>query len=324
LIASVIIPAHNKPHDLIRAVRSLKYQLEKLGNIEVVIVDDGSDPPLERFVEGELKDIDFSIVRNDKVLGRGAARNAGVKAARGEVIIFMDSDMTAHPEFVVQHLEAHSGEVSKAAIGHVIWTGLSSLHRYLETRGVKKLKEGQPIPWRYFDSSNSSLRKNQFERAGFFHEGIKSWGGEDTLLGYNLHREEVPLTYLKGAITYHHSSVDLDEVCSKNFSFGRDSLPVMISTYPEISRDLRVSYLMPPSKEEKGLVKRWGERLLVRGLLRFPGQNTVKSILSFSGRRISFICYDYLVYSSVLLGYRDFLNRIERGSAPDEKTVASS
>jgi glycosyltransferase involved in cell wall biosynthesis len=305
--ASVIIPTSNNPVEVMRAIRSLREQILTRDDVEVIVVDDGSEPSLEEFLGDEADEYFPRFVRNEKVLGRGGARNAGVQASRGEIVIFMDSDMTAHPEFVQRHIDAYGPEGALACVGHVIWTGTSTICRYLETRGVKKLKSGEPVPWRYLDSSNFSCRKKDFDRAGSFNEEIKEWGGEDTLMGFDLHRTGVTLNYLKGAVTYHHRKIELGGLCEKNYTFGRDSLPIMVKGRPDIARDLRARYLMTPAKDERWTIKERVLSLLIRGLVRFPGHYAVKSLLSISGQRISILCYDYLVYSSILRGFRDFL-----------------
>jgi glycosyltransferase involved in cell wall biosynthesis len=313
--ASVIVPAHNNPGETLRAVQSLRAQVEKAKNVEVIVVDDGSDPPLAKSLRGELDGRRFRIIRNERVLGRGAARNAGSRVARGAVLVFMDSDMTAHPDLVQRHLSVHDVEDGVGCIGRVIWTGTSLLDRYLETRGVQKLRRGENVPWRYLVSGNFSCTKSDFQRAGCFNEGITRWGGEDTLMGYDLHEVGVKLLYAGGAVTYHHNRISLQDVCRKNYTFGRYSLPIMVARSPAMLRELRGHYLTPPAKDEGGRPGRWGHRLVVRVLLRFPGQRLVMGVLRFSGRRISFFCYDYLVYSNILKGFRDYLRL---GDRPDD------
>jgi GT2 family glycosyltransferase len=287
-------------------------------DVEIIVVDDGSRPPLIEMLKPVIDDRIVRIVQNDQVCGRSAARNRGVKTSHGEILIFMDSDMTAHPDFIREHLAIHEERTPVACVGHVIWTGLDRIHRYLESRGVKKLKNVQAVPWRYLDSSNFSCDRRAFERAGSFYEGIRQWGGEDTLMGYELHANGVEIIYRREAITYHHSRVDLEETCRKNYTFGRHSLPVMIAVRPEISRPMRSYYLMPPSKDEGWRIKRWGTRIVVRGLLAFPGHRVVKGLLPFTGENLSFRCYDYLVYSSILRGFRDYLR--EEGSPDNSAT----
>jgi glycosyltransferase involved in cell wall biosynthesis/protein-L-isoaspartate O-methyltransferase len=83
-----------RPDWLLEAVRSA---LDQRGvDLELLVVDDGSDTPLED-VLGGIEDPRLRIVRLDHE-GASAARNAGVAAARGEFIRFVDADDVLEPD----------------------------------------------------------------------------------------------------------------------------------------------------------------------------------------------------------------------------------
>ena len=88
-MVSVIIPYHNNEYTLERAVRSVLEQTYK--NLEVIIVDNGSDEPLK--TENELyMDPRVRTYITPELLGASGARNAGIKLATGEYIAFLDAD----------------------------------------------------------------------------------------------------------------------------------------------------------------------------------------------------------------------------------------
>lgn len=94
---SIIIPAYNREDSIVRAVNSLLEQDTK-ALFEVVVVDDGSkDSTAER-----VKSInDGRVVVVQQVnKGASAARETGVKEARGEYVAFLDSDDIAEPVYV--------------------------------------------------------------------------------------------------------------------------------------------------------------------------------------------------------------------------------
>lgn len=104
---SVVIPTHNRPQALGHAVASVAGQTRQAD--EIVIVDDGSTPPVDPspFTDGQLTVI---VVRNESSLGAAGARNAGVSAATGEFIAFLDDDDTWDPaklELVTECLMQH-------------------------------------------------------------------------------------------------------------------------------------------------------------------------------------------------------------------------
>lgn len=86
-VISVVIPTHNRPLWLRRAVDSALGQ--SFREIEVIVVDDGSTPPAEL---DALQDPRLRILHHDTPRGGAAARNTGVSAAQGEFIAFLDDD----------------------------------------------------------------------------------------------------------------------------------------------------------------------------------------------------------------------------------------
>ena len=100
-LVSVVVPTHDRPRLLRQAVDSLARQ--HYPNLEIVVVDDGStlDESLETLdrLESLVKDRSLTVVRQENRY-LGAARNAGVRAATGDLIAFLDDDDLAAPEYV--------------------------------------------------------------------------------------------------------------------------------------------------------------------------------------------------------------------------------
>jgi hypothetical protein len=92
---SVIIPTHNRPGLLREAIASIRNQT--YADWEIVIVDDGSQPPVD--MESLRKDFGSQIlvVRYDHPLKQPYARDQGVQAATGDVVIHLDDDDVLAP-----------------------------------------------------------------------------------------------------------------------------------------------------------------------------------------------------------------------------------
>jgi glycosyltransferase involved in cell wall biosynthesis len=100
-LVSVIIPTHNRPHLLARAVSSALAQSAD-ADVEVLVVDDRSSPPAALSPDPRLH-----VLRLEGPGGGGAAaRNAGLAASRGEWIMFLDDDDELTPGAVSRALEA--------------------------------------------------------------------------------------------------------------------------------------------------------------------------------------------------------------------------
>ena len=90
-MVSIVIPAYNRVKTIARAVESGLAQ--SLRDIEVIVVDDGSTDTTSEVV-GVLNATDARVrcIRQSGNCGAQAARNTGIRAARGEWITFLDSD----------------------------------------------------------------------------------------------------------------------------------------------------------------------------------------------------------------------------------------
>lgn len=94
---SVVIPTYNRAHTLGRALKSVLAQTFQ--DFEIVVVDDGSNDDPKSVCES-FGDPRIHYLRQDN-RGGGAARNAGIDAARGRFVAFLDSD----DEFLPDHLK---------------------------------------------------------------------------------------------------------------------------------------------------------------------------------------------------------------------------
>jgi glycosyltransferase involved in cell wall biosynthesis len=94
-MVSVILPTYNRSRSLDRAMKSVLGQT--YSNIELIIIDDGSNDRTEEIVTG-FKDERLRYIELTENSGAAAARNEGIALAKGEFIAFQDSDDEWFPE----------------------------------------------------------------------------------------------------------------------------------------------------------------------------------------------------------------------------------
>ena len=97
---SIIIPTKDRPKLLEAAVGSVLDTLTK-NNMEVIIVDDGSTPPVVEMLKSSHSNL--RVIVNEAAAGASGARNFGVLHARGHRILFLDDDdlmLSGYPEWV--------------------------------------------------------------------------------------------------------------------------------------------------------------------------------------------------------------------------------
>lgn len=109
---SIVIPVYNRAGSLARALGSVFVQTDQ--DFEVIVVDDGSVDEPERVIEA-LGDPRVRLVRQANH-GGGAARNAGIDAAQGEFVAFLDSDDIFMPSHLETMRRLLSG--SEATVGY--------------------------------------------------------------------------------------------------------------------------------------------------------------------------------------------------------------
>lgn len=106
MLISVVIPAHNRPALLLEAARSIAGQA--YSTFEVVVIDDGSVPPISLPALQDVLGQRVVLHRHDSAQGVAKAKNAGVKAAKGDVILILDDDDLLMPGALTRVSQAFS------------------------------------------------------------------------------------------------------------------------------------------------------------------------------------------------------------------------
>lgn len=99
MLVSIIIPTYNRAGRVVEAIRSVQRQTypEK----QIIVIDDGSVDDTRRRVE-KLSGVEYHYQNNSR---QGAARNTGLKHARGSYIATLDSDDVWEPDFLSESIE---------------------------------------------------------------------------------------------------------------------------------------------------------------------------------------------------------------------------
>ncbi|MEJ7590192.1 MAG: glycosyltransferase family A protein [Planctomycetaceae bacterium] len=187
LLFSIVMPTYNRENlirDSLESIRSQTYR-----NFEIILIDDGSTDQTCEVVSAKYPEV--KILRRENS-GPGAARNAGVIAAKGEYIAFLDSDDLWFPWTLATYIDLiaqnnspcfltgrpysfeHSGDL----------TAVSDAARSFEYF-EDYLQSGDA--WRWYGVSSFVIRRDTFLRIGGFADGrINS---EDALLALCLGTE---------------------------------------------------------------------------------------------------------------------------------------
>lgn len=147
--------------------------------LEVIVVDDGSgDGTLEHLESLRLPGVDLISLPFNQ--GRSAVRNAGARAARGDIIVFMDCDcLPVETDFLAAHHAAFADSSVVAGTGHVTGIGNEFWSHY--QAASSRRREAQHARGDVYagSSQNLSVRKAVFDRVGGFDVQYREYGFED-------------------------------------------------------------------------------------------------------------------------------------------------
>jgi glycosyltransferase involved in cell wall biosynthesis len=240
---SVVIPSWNDLPQLQRCLTSLREQNLPGEQFEVVIVDDGSTDGTADWLRQQS---DVTAVVLDENFGRSAARNAGLKKATGEQIVFLDADLTVPEDYLILHLkEAARGQVSLGRVHFAEDSGRTGFQRYMETRGAFKHRDGSDLPPRYFVTCNAMVPLALLQSVGGFDERMRHWGGEDMDMGLRLAQKGARFSFNTGAMAYHHQQRSFEKHLRNMEVFGEHNLPLLLDKHPGLARELQVRLLLP-------------------------------------------------------------------------------
>lgn len=197
---SVVTPTRDRAPVLARCLGAVGKQSLDPARYEVVVVDDGSTDDTPAVVEAAQRaaSCEIRMFRLPQRSGIPAARNLAVREARGDLIVFVDSDEFAPPTFLAAHLACHLRAGRNVICrGPVIVT--HSLDRPFDTRyGILDMSTA------YFDTDNSSVRREHLFRAGLFDEMFSPYGWEGLDLGFRLRALGLRRVYRRDAPIYHY------------------------------------------------------------------------------------------------------------------------
>lgn len=234
---SVIIPTHNRAEILKKCLEKLATQQGV--DFEVIVVDDGSTDNTESQVSSlESQAGAWSDLRyiKQKASHQGVARNKGVEAATGEVIVFIGDDIFVEPGFLMKHHDRHVEypDENVAVLGYTTWDPniqINSYMRFLEDSGwqfgykfLKPKMIGRADPYKFFYTSNISMKKSFFEKEKF-NEDFVFYGWEDIELGYRLWKNhDMRIYYEPQAIAYHHHEISPSDLPKKMQTIGKSAV----------------------------------------------------------------------------------------------------
>jgi peptidoglycan/xylan/chitin deacetylase (PgdA/CDA1 family)/glycosyltransferase involved in cell wall biosynthesis len=205
---TVIVPTRNRREVLTTQTLPAIFKQEIAADqFEIVVVVDGSTDGTAQAVRDMMPICSLRVIEQPH-LGASAARNNGIRKARGRLVLFVDDDIVCEPHLFRMHLEAHADGVPTVAYGHISIapdTPASVLkfatHAWYEGyyHGIEE-QNGLNLPQDNFLISNSSMPRSVLIECGGFDEALTA--KEDYELALRLWKRGLRFAYLPSARAY--------------------------------------------------------------------------------------------------------------------------
>jgi glycosyltransferase involved in cell wall biosynthesis len=266
MFVSVIIPSYNKEKRLGLVLHTLGIQNCGMERFEVIVVDDGSTDHTRDIVRSYQKSTSLNIEYLYQLnKGRSAARNGGIRMAKGDIIIFLDDDRIVRENFINEHLRFYINKrnMNFVVLGKRMCLFLSNFEVLFQEyqriiqknpeelfkkareehyywKKAKSVTELAGISWMSFVTGNLSVGADLIRKVGLFDEGFQGWGYEDIELGYRLWKEGTRFFINEAAINYHLEHLrnrrELEEDIARNRTY-------LLNIHPEFPMQYYVKFI---------------------------------------------------------------------------------
>jgi len=224
LTISLVVPVYN-------AMRTLPHCLAALAQLsptadEVLLVDNGSSDGSLGYLQGFARGRGMVKVLEERRRGAAAARNAGIRVARGEVVAFTDADCAPDPAWLRHLAEPFADPTVGAVAGRVVAAPATSTRELFSALYTLQLPDRPTrctrwTPWEGgYPTANLAVRRAVLEELGGFDELVGIYG-EDYDLCARLYARGAEIMYTPDAWVAHHHRATVTGMLRQAFGFGR-------------------------------------------------------------------------------------------------------
>lgn len=215
---SVVVPVHNNTADLrncIESLQALDYPRERY---EIIVVDNNSTDDTATVATA----MGIACLSETHFRSSYAARNTGIKAAKGEFIAFTDSDCIVDKGWL-KAIDAVSGDEAAGCFAGEILSvpPATTVERFSDKIGLLRQK-GPLSGWHfkpYAQTANAVYRKAVFDRIGLFDPTTNS-GGDAAIAWRMLDRTKFTIRFVPEAIVYHRHRTNVSDLYAQFRRYG--------------------------------------------------------------------------------------------------------
>lgn len=215
MMISVIICTYNGADSIRGCLNSLRELDYPLDEFEVIIVDDGSTDETPKIIS----EYPFRVIRHKENRMLAAARNSGIRGARGAIIVFTDDDCVVPPNWLKNLVGPLLINRKLGGVG-----GIDELPKYVKS-APRIIKEVSPYMSQFKGKNiispggyNCAYRKKVLEEVGLFDESLITC--EDKDINYRILSKGYKFFFEPKAIVYHNPRLTIKKYYRQMYRYG--------------------------------------------------------------------------------------------------------
>lgn len=216
---SVIIPVRDGAETIIAQLSALSNQVPGTPNFEVIVADNGSTDGTAALVDGFAAPFPLKVVGALDRPGVSHARNVGVAAATGQLLLVCDADDEVHPNWVEAFAEAHRRGALLMG-GTLDYTRLSSTlaRAWRASERTRVMQHLGFLPFAH--GACCAFDRAVFDAIGGFDEGLLG-GGDDVDFSWRAQLAGFSLDDVPEAVVDYRLREGLRDMCRQSWNYGR-------------------------------------------------------------------------------------------------------
>ena len=229
---SVIIPAYNDEHGIRQTLTSLQQQDYPAGRWEVIVVDNNSTDKTGHVAHLILQDFLNAQSATETKQSSYAARNAGIRISKGDILAFIDSDITVPHDWITKGVEdiiRENADYVGCSV-EVYTTGnppsISEIYNQRTSFPVKQYMQD----YGFAPTAALFVRKGVFENIGPFDERLVSGG--DYEFGTRVRNAGLKMHYNDNNSVRHPARTSVKSILKKTTRIARGYVDLRM-LYPE-------------------------------------------------------------------------------------------
>jgi glycosyltransferase involved in cell wall biosynthesis len=219
---SIIIPTYERPRQLTACLQALVRLDYPRSRFEAIVVDDGSDTPLETVCAPFRNHFELKLLRQSN-FGPATARNTGAAHAKGKFLAFTDDDCEPAADWL-QTLARRFATTPGCAIGgrtlNALADNLYSMASQILIDYLYNYYNSDPHQARFFASNNMALPAAQFHEIGGFDTTFPRAAGEDRELCDRWLYHGYRMVYAPEVRVYHSHTLTFRTYWKQHFNYG--------------------------------------------------------------------------------------------------------